>query len=110
MIEKQLKLCRQLARQVGHCLTVLTETRCWCAALQIEACQTHATALLEDQPDNEDAAIMLAELMAHQVGLEQELQLRSLCMPFPTQRETLLLLWLPTCHALDHLLLCPPPV
>jgi hypothetical protein len=39
-----------------------------CPALQIEACQTHATALLEDQPDNEDAAIMLAELMAHQVG------------------------------------------
>jgi hypothetical protein len=38
-------------------------------ALQIEACQTHATALLEDQPDNEDAAIMLAELMAHQVSL-----------------------------------------
>jgi hypothetical protein len=38
--------------------------------LQIEACQTHATALLEDQPDNEDAAIMLAELMAHQVGCQ----------------------------------------
>jgi tetratricopeptide (TPR) repeat protein len=36
---------------------------------QVDACQQHASLLLEDQPDNEDAAIMLAEIMAHQVGL-----------------------------------------
>ena len=33
----------------------------------MDACQQHASQLLEDQPDNEDAAIMLAEIMAHQV-------------------------------------------
>jgi hypothetical protein len=36
---------------------------------QVDACQQHASLLLEDQPDNEDAAIMLAEIMAHQVRL-----------------------------------------
>lgn len=40
--------------------------------LKVEACQKHAAALLEDQPDNEDAAIMLAELMAHQVGVHDD--------------------------------------
>ena len=39
-----------------------------CRDLQVDACQQHASLLLEDQPDNEDAAIMLAEIMAHQVG------------------------------------------
>lgn len=38
----------------------------WCLS-QVDACQQHASLLLEDQPDNEDAAIMLAEIMAHQV-------------------------------------------
>lgn len=38
---------------------------------QVDACQQHASLLLEDQPDNEDAAIMLAEIMAHQVGWVQ---------------------------------------
>jgi hypothetical protein len=39
---------------------------------QVDSCQTHASALLEDQPDNEDAAIMLAELMTHQVRDSKE--------------------------------------
>jgi hypothetical protein len=35
----------------------------------VEACQQHASTLLAHQPDNEDAAIMLAEIMAHQVSV-----------------------------------------
>lgn len=38
-----------------------------CCLSQVDACQQHASLLLEDQPDNEDAALMLAEIMAHQV-------------------------------------------
>ncbi|KAF6259487.1 intraflagellar transport protein [Scenedesmus sp. NREL 46B-D3] len=56
----------RLACRLWHGAAHLALARLALADGQIEACQTHATALLEDQPDHEDAAIMLAELMAHQ--------------------------------------------
>uniref|UniRef100_A0A383W643 Uncharacterized protein n=1 Tax=Tetradesmus obliquus TaxID=3088 RepID=A0A383W643_TETOB len=62
--EEAYKAC--LTHQDKHGAAHLALARLALANGQIEACQTHATALLEDQPDNEDAAIMLAELMAHQ--------------------------------------------
>ena len=51
-----------------HCPSLLALSRLALAAGDLDACQAHCSALLQVQPDNEDAAIMLAELMFYQVG------------------------------------------
>jgi len=50
-----------------HCMCRQGGQLCRTMVMQVDACQQHASLLLADQPDNEDAAIMLAEIMAHQV-------------------------------------------
>jgi tetratricopeptide repeat protein 21B len=50
-----------------HCPSLLALARLALAAGDLEGCQARCSALLQVQPDHEDAAIMLAELMFYQV-------------------------------------------
>ncbi|KAF8072682.1 TTC21B [Scenedesmus sp. PABB004] len=55
-----------LAQHDKHAAARLALARLALAGGRVEECQAHAAALLAEQPDNEDAALMLAELMEHQ--------------------------------------------